>query len=176
MQKYIKWNLIKYFNSISISLIGSEAFKLASSFYIFKITGSFWLVTILYLLIQLPYIIIYSFSNKLIKILKDKNAHVLCDISSAIFLGIVFGISFWYLQEELFSVVLITLSTILGTIHAYRFIHLKNVLYYITSNYDNLKKFNIANSIALSVGFVLSPIFSFYLYNYLQFYWMIAFT
>ncbi|AKJ20666.1 hypothetical protein MSHv_01890 [Mycoplasmopsis synoviae] len=87
-----------------------------------------------------------------------------------------YGISFWYLQEELFSVVLITLSTILETIHAYRFIHLKNVLYYITGNYDNLKKFNIANSIALSVGFVLSPIFSFYLYNYLQFYWMIAFT
>lgn len=176
MKKSFNFNLFKYVSAVGISLIGSEAFKISSAIYIYKISGDFWLVTLLYLLIQLPSIIIYIFSNKLVKILKDKTALLLTDILSAFFLLIVFIISIWFLTSNIFSIILIVLSTILGTIHSYRFIHLKNVLYYLATDEKTLKSFNIGNSLATSIGFVLSPLMSFYLYNYLQFYWLIVFN
>lgn len=176
MKKSFNFNLFKYVSSVGISLIGSEAFKISSAIYIYKISGDFWLVTLLYLLIQLPSIIIYIFSNKLVKILKDKTALLLTDILSAFFLLIVFIISIWFLTSNIFSIILIVLSTILGTIHSYRFIHLKNVLYYLATDEKTLKSFNIGNSLATSIGLVLSPLMSFYLYNYLQFYWLIVFN
>lgn len=85
MKKSFNFNLFKYVSAVGISLIGSEAFKISSAIYIYKISGDFWLVTLLYLLIQLPSIIIYIFSNKLVKILKDKTALLLTDILSAFF-------------------------------------------------------------------------------------------
>ncbi|MBN4089748.1 hypothetical protein [Mycoplasma enhydrae] len=47
-------NSWKYTSSLTLSLIGSEAFKLGSSIFIYKFTGNLWLVSLLYLLIQVP--------------------------------------------------------------------------------------------------------------------------
>ncbi|MEA4115437.1 methyltransferase domain-containing protein [Mycoplasma sp. 744] len=176
MKKLFNFNLSKYIFAIGISLIGSEAFKISSAIYIYKISGDFWLVTLLYLLIQLPSIIIYFFSHKLIKLFKDKTALLLTDLLSALFLLVVFLISLWYLNFHFFSIILIVLSTLLGTIHSYRFIHLKNIIYHLATNDKTLKAFNIGNSFATSIGFVFSPLMSFYLYNYLEFYWLIVFN
>ncbi|WP_051789160.1 hypothetical protein [Mycoplasma buteonis] len=61
-------NLTKYIGAVGISSLGSEAFKLASSLYIFKITGDLWLVTLFYLLIQIPSLFVYAFSGKFNKV------------------------------------------------------------------------------------------------------------
>ncbi|MDC8911989.1 hypothetical protein PR245_02940, partial [Metamycoplasma hyosynoviae] len=57
-------NKIKYSSSLILSMIGSEAFKLGTAIYIYKFTNSFWLVSILYLLIQIPTFISYLLNYK----------------------------------------------------------------------------------------------------------------
>ncbi|PZW01566.1 hypothetical protein [Metamycoplasma auris] len=70
MKTYTK-NNIKYTSSLTLSMIGSEAFKLGTSIFIYKFTGNLWLVTIFYLLIQLPSIFVYLLSSKIVKKLKN---------------------------------------------------------------------------------------------------------
>ncbi|MEA4162349.1 MFS transporter [Mycoplasma sp. 4404] len=172
-------NLWKYISSISLSSIGSEAFKLTSSLYIYKITGDFWLVTLLYLLVQLPSLIIYAISSKLVKLLPDRVALLICDIASSILLIIPLGTYFAFinnLSTHTFSIILIVTSTLLGTVHSYRFIHIKNILYFLAKDKNELNKFNIGNSFAISIGLVLSPILSLLLYKYLPFYSLVIFN
>ncbi|WP_434336813.1 MFS transporter [Mesomycoplasma conjunctivae] len=174
-----KHNFYKYTTSLSISLIGSEAFKFASSLYIYKITGDFWLVSILYLLIQLPSIIVYFFSQLIVnrtKKIKDKTILLFCDLISAFVLaGSV--LLFFILQNNFsFSIILIVVSSTVGFIHSFRFIYIKNIVYYIAKNNEQLKKINIATSLATAIGFVISPILSFFVYKYFDFYYMIIFN
>ncbi|MCU9937334.1 hypothetical protein NW064_00475 [Mycoplasmopsis felis] len=161
-------NSIKYTSSLSISLVGSETFKFASSLYIYKITGDFWLVTILYLLIQIPSLIIYLLSSKITS-LKLNNKYVLffCDVLSFLTLGILFTLFFVLPKSEskAFSIILITFSTILGFIHSLRFIYLKNIVYYITYNNKQLHNINILSTFGTSFGFLMSAILTILLYN-----------
>ncbi|SYV89693.1 Uncharacterised protein, partial [Metamycoplasma alkalescens] len=81
-------------------------------------------------------------------------------------------ITFFLTQNnKILSVVLIVFNTLLGFIHAFRFIYLKNVVYYISQNNKQMKIINISNSFATSFGFFLSTIFSFFLFKNLDFYW-----
>ncbi|UWV84330.1 hypothetical protein [Mycoplasmopsis felis] len=168
-------NSIKYTSSLSISLVGSETFKFASSLYIYKITGDFWLVTILYLLIQIPSLIIYLSSK--ITSLKLNNKYVLffCDVLSFLTLGILFTLFFVLPKSEskAFSIILITFSTILGFIHSLRFIYLKNIVYYITYNNKQLHNINILSTFGTSFGFLMSAILTILLYNKLDFFILI---
>lgn len=175
-----KANVYKYSSAICISTIGSEAFKLGASFYIYKLSDSYWFVSIFYLLIQFPSILTYFFSAKIVKILKDKTALVLTDLVSTFFLAILLFVAIFYLKESknlnFFSILLIVFNTILGFIHAYRFIHLKNILYFVSKNNFELKKFNVGNTLAVSLAFFVSPIFVFFLYRLLPFYVLISFN
>ncbi|WP_036464546.1 MFS transporter [Mycoplasmopsis sturni] len=171
-------NLSKYISSVGISAIGSEAFKLASSLYIYKITGDFWLVTIFYLLIQIPSLIVYAFSSKLIKLLPDRKALLICDITSSIILVIPLILSFWFLNLNsngfsYFSIVLIIVQSLLGFIHSYRLIHLKNIIYYVANSDNELHKMNTGFSLGLGISFVLSPLLSYFLYTNLPFYFLV---
>ncbi|VEU58838.1 MFS transporter [Mycoplasmopsis gallinacea] len=174
-----KTNLIKYISAISVSSIGSEAFKLGSSLYIYKITGDFWFVTMMYLLIQLPSVIVYLLSSKIINLFKDKTILFVSDIISSLVLFILLIVQF-FLSEKLnsneFSIILIIVSCLLGFIHSYRFIHLKNILYYVAPDEKALSKFNLGNSLSLSISFVLSPIFSLFIYKSLPFYCLVIFN
>lgn len=169
-------NSIKYISSLSISLVGSETFKFASSLYIYKITGDFWLVTILYLLIQIPSLIIYLLSSKITS-LKFNNKYVLffCDVLSFLTLGILLTLFFVLPKSEskAFSIILITFSTILGFIHSLRFIYLKNIVYYITYNNKQLHNINILSTFGTSFGFLISSILTILLYNKLDFFILI---
>ncbi|SYV89692.1 Uncharacterised protein, partial [Metamycoplasma alkalescens] len=40
--KEFRTNTIKYTTSLTLSLIGSEAFKLGTSIFIYKFTGNLW--------------------------------------------------------------------------------------------------------------------------------------
>ncbi|WP_322935520.1 MFS transporter [Mycoplasmopsis felis] len=169
-------NSIKYTSSLSISLVGSETFKFASSLYIYKITGDFWLVTTLYLLIQIPSLIIYLLSSKITS-LKLNNKYVLffCDVLSFLTLGILLTLFFVLPKSEskAFSIILITFSTILGFIHSLRFIYLKNIVYYITYNNKQLHNINILSTFGTSFGFLISSILTILLYNKLDFFILI---
>ncbi|WP_322908264.1 hypothetical protein RRG55_00960 [Mycoplasmopsis felis] len=175
MMNFLK-NSIKYISSLSISLVGSETFKFASSLYIYKITGDFWLVTILYLLIQIPSLIIYLLSSKITS-LKFNNKYVLffCDVLSFLTLGILLTLFFVLPKSEskAFSIILITFSTILGFIHSLRFIYLKNIVYYITYNNKQLHNINILSTFGTSFGFLISSILTILLYNKLDFFILI---
>ncbi|WP_322913019.1 MFS transporter [Mycoplasmopsis felis] len=175
MMNFLK-NSIKYTSSLSISLVGSETFKFASSLYIYKITGDFWLVTILYLLIQIPSLIIYLLSSKITS-LKFNNKYVLffCDVLSFLTLGILLTLFFLLPKSEskAFSIILITFSTILGFIHSLRFIYLKNIVYYITYNNKQLHNINILSTFGTSFGFLISAILTILLYNKLDFFILI---
>lgn len=177
-----KVNNLKYTGSLTLSLIGSEAFKLGSSIFIFKFTGNLWLVTFLYLLIQLPSIIVYLFSSKIVKKVKnDKFILLVCDLLSFAIL-IPPLITFIILNKDdsnkdlktTLSIILITFSTILGFIHSFRFIFLKSIIYFIADNNDQMQKFNASNSLATSLGFFASTILSFFLFKNLSFYWLIT--
>lgn len=172
--KEFRTNTIKYTTSLTLSLIGSEAFKLGTSIFIYKFTGNLWLVTALYLLVQLPSILVYIFSSKIVKKFKnDKLILLFSDIVSFVLL-IPTLITFFLTQNnKILSIVLIVFNTLLGFIHAFRFIYLKNVVYYISQNNKQMKIINISNSFATSFGFFLSTIFSFFLFKNLDFYWLV---
>ncbi|WP_211305404.1 MFS transporter [Metamycoplasma auris] len=65
------------------------------------------------------------------------------------------------------------MNTCLGIIHSFRFIYLKNVVYYIATNNKEMKTLNISNSFATSFGLLLSAILSFFLFKNLAFYWLV---
>ncbi|MCV3753409.1 hypothetical protein OF364_01080 [Mycoplasma enhydrae] len=147
-------NSWKYTSSLTLSLIGSEAFKLGSSIFIYKFTGNLWLVSLLYLLIQVPSIIVYIFSTKIVKKIKnDRLILLLSDILSIVLLVPSLIIFFFTQNKTILSIVLIVISTLLGFVHSFRFVFLKNVVYYITSNNEQMKTVNIATSFATSLGF-----------------------
>ncbi len=176
---HFKSNIAKYISAISISAIGSEAFKLASSLYIYRFTGDFWLVTMMYLLLQLPTLFVYGFAHKLSSLLKDRKALLLADVTSAFFLVIPIVMYFIYapnLQVPIFSYILVAINTVIGFIHSYRFIHLKNVTYYIADNSNEMKNYNIGFSLSIGIGLFLSPILSLFLFNYLEFYILVLFN
>ncbi|WP_348602568.1 MFS transporter [Mesomycoplasma hyopneumoniae] len=178
MTNFIK-NACKYTSSLNFSLVGSEAFKFSSSLYIYKITGDFWLVTILYLLIQLPSLIVYLFSTKIVKRWEnDKLILLISDLFSALVLGILLIIFFFGLDIKTyqFSIILIFFNTLLGFIHSFRFIYLKNIVYFLAQNQKQMVNINILSTFATSMGFLLSAIFGLFLYTKLEFYWMIIFN
>ncbi|WP_245579609.1 hypothetical protein [Mycoplasma leonicaptivi] len=158
----INKNSLKFGLSLKLSLIGSEAFKFTSSLYIFKITGDFWLVTILYLIIQIPSLIIYLFSSKIIKKFQnDKNILLISDLLSSfslLILLIVF-LSIHQVSAFAFSIILIFINTILGFIHSFRFIYLKNIIYYLANNKKEMSNLNIISSFATSIGFLFQHYF-----------------
>lgn len=172
-------NLYKYTSSLATSLIGSEAFKFASSLYIYHITGDFWLVSILYLLIQLPTIIVYFFSSKIVTILKKFSSRLIlfiCDLLSFLLLISLIGMFFGIHNSYIFSILLITISSLLGFVHSFRFIYIKNIVYYIAKDDQQMWKMNIGSSFATSIGFMVSPILSFFIYKNLDFYYLIIFN
>ncbi|MBN0970507.1 MFS transporter [Mycoplasma phocoeninasale] len=170
-----KKNSINYTTSLALSLIGSEAFKLGSSIFIYKFTGNLWLVTLLYLFIQLPSILVYIFSSKIVQRIKNnKLVLLLSDLTSVILLIPSLVIFFLTENKSILSIVLIVCSSILGFINAFRFVFLKNIVYFITNNNEELKTINIANSFATSFGFLLSAILSFFLFKNIQFYWLVV--
>ncbi|WP_337895926.1 MFS transporter [Mesomycoplasma ovipneumoniae] len=172
-------NSIKFTSSLSTSLIGSEAFKFSSSLYIFKITGDFWLVTILYLLIQIPNLIVYLFSSKIVQKWKnDKIILLISDILSVFCLAFLLIIFFSLANSRLFtfSIILILVNTLLGFIHAFRFIYLKNIVYYLANNEKQMQNINVFSSFATAMGFLISAVFALVIYSRLDFYWMVLFN
>ncbi|AJR12347.1 Uncharacterised protein [Mesomycoplasma dispar] len=172
-------NFYKYTASLAISLIGSEAFKFASSLYIYRITEDFWLVTILYLLIQFPTIIVYLFSSKIVaKFTKisDKAILFICDLISILFLITLIPMFFLIKNSYIFSILLISISSIVGFVHSFRFIYIRNIVYFIANNDSQMWKTNIGSSFATSVGFVLSPILTYFIYQNLSFHYLIIFN
>ncbi|WP_337904396.1 MFS transporter [Mesomycoplasma ovipneumoniae] len=172
-------NSIKFTSSLSTSLIGSEAFKFSSSLYIFKITGDFWLVTILYLLIQIPNLVVYLFSSKIVQKWKnDKIILLISDILSVFCLVFLLIIFFSLANSQLFtfSIILILVNTLLGFIHAFRFIYLKNIVYYLANNEKQMQNINVFSSFATAMGFLISAVFALVIYSRLDFYWMVLFN
>lgn len=172
-------NSIKFTSSLSTSLIGSEAFKFSSSLYIFKITGDFWLVTILYLLIQIPNLVVYLFSSKIVQKWKnDKIILLVSDILSVFCLAFLLIIFFSLANSQIFtfSIILILVNTLLGFIHAFRFIYLKNIVYYLAQNEKQMQNINVFSSFATAMGFLISAVFALVIYSRLDFYWMVLFN
>ncbi|WP_341513295.1 MFS transporter [Mesomycoplasma ovipneumoniae] len=172
-------NSIKFTSSLSTSLIGSEAFKFSSSLYIFKITGDFWLVTILYLLIQIPNLVVYLFSSKIVQKWKnDKIILLISDILSVFCLAFLLIIFFSLVNGQIFtfSIILILVNTLLGFIHAFRFIYLKNIVYYLANNEKQMQNINVFSSFATAMGFLISAVFALVIYSRLDFYWMVLFN
>ncbi|WP_033160873.1 hypothetical protein [[Mycoplasma] collis] len=172
----MKANLFKYIFAIFISLIGSESFKLGSSLYIFRFQGSQCFIVLMYLLIQVPAFIIYIFSKKLSKI-NSKFSLILSDILSIFLLSlsIVFFFTLSKNFEKVFSISLIVLNSALAFVHSFRFIHLKNILYFCTKIEEEVKKYNYVTTWATSIAFLMFPLFSLF-FNYFSYYYLIFFN
>ncbi|MBG0730903.1 hypothetical protein [Mycoplasma sp. 'Moose RK'] len=178
MRIFLK-NSLKYTISLATSLIGSEAFKFSSSLYIFKVTGDFWLVTILYLLIQIPNLIVYLFSSKIIQKWKNSKLALLNSDLLSIFSLLLLLIIFFSIKNPLifsFSIILILINTLLGFIHSFRFIYLKDIVYYLSNNKMEMTNLNIFSTFAAAIGFLISAVFSIILYSNLDFHWLISFN
>ncbi|VEU59238.1 MFS transporter [Mesomycoplasma neurolyticum] len=171
----MKTNLYKYIIAIFISLIGSGAFKLGTSLYMFKFEGNQWNIASMYLLIQIPTLVIYFFSKRISKI-NSKFSLVISDILSLFLLIISIFLYFLYSKEsKLFSILMIIINSLLGFVHAFRFIHLRNILYYCSSHEKEIKKYNYLNSWATTLSFVFFPFISL-LFSYFNYYFLIIFN
>lgn len=169
-------NKTKYTSSLIFSMLGSEAFKLGTAVYIFKFTNSFWLVSLLYLLIQIPTFISYLLNNKITK--KSNLKHILLwtDIASFIVLGLIL-IGYFIMAGNnklfAFSIFLLVINSILSIIHSFRFIALKTIIYSISDNTKNIKEYNILTTISTSIALLLGPICSTLLFVKLPFWTLI---
>ncbi|WP_373438743.1 hypothetical protein [Metamycoplasma equirhinis] len=169
-------NKTKYSSSLILSMIGSEAFKLGTAVYIYKFTNSFWLVSILYLLIQIPTFISYLLNYKITK--KGNLKHILLgtDLASFIVLStILIGYFIIIKTNNLFgfSIFLLVINSLLSIIHSFRFIALKTIIYYVSDNEKDIKTYNILTTISTSIALLLAPIFSLILFSKLPFWTLI---
>lgn len=143
-------NLVKYTAAIFLSLIGSEILKLSTSFYIYKQTGNFWTVTLFYLMTQIPNLITYLLSGKFIKF-NAKQCLVWSDVMSVVLLLILLMV-FLVKNKSILSVLILIINSLIALVHAFRFIHLKNIIYFISDNFTNIKKYNWSNTWATSIA------------------------
>ncbi|WP_444704968.1 hypothetical protein ACT1UH_03215 [Mycoplasma sp. 332] len=170
-------NKTKYASSLIISMIGSEAFKLGTAIYIYKFTSSFWLVSLLYLLIQIPVFISYLLNKKIASKLKLKNILIATDFISVGVLMVILISSFFFIKNnslQAFSIFLLITNIILNIIHSFRFIALKSVLYYLSNNNKDIKTYNVLATIATALAFLLASVFSFVLFTKLPFWSLIV--
>ncbi|MGX9340146.1 MULTISPECIES: hypothetical protein [unclassified Mycoplasma] len=170
-------NKTKYASSLIISMIGSEAFKLGTAIYIYKFTSSFWLVSLLYLLIQIPVFISYLLNKKIASKLKLKNILIATDFISVGVLMVILISSFFFIKNnslQAFSIFLLITNIILNIIHSFRFIALKSVLYYLSNNNKDIKTYNVLTTIATALAFLLASVFSFVLFTKLPFWSLIV--
>ncbi|MDD1375091.1 methylase, partial [Metamycoplasma hyosynoviae] len=169
-------NKIKYSSSLILSMIGSEAFKLGTAIYIYKFTNSFWLVSILYLLIQIPTFISYLLNYKIIKKRNLKHILLWTDIISfSILATILIGYFVIIKSNNLFgfSIFLLVINSLLSIVHSFRFIALKTIIYNISNNEKDVKTYNVLTTISTSIAFLLAPIFSLILFSKLPFWALI---
>ncbi|MDC8920677.1 hypothetical protein PR253_03195 [Metamycoplasma hyosynoviae] len=169
-------NKIKYSSSLILSMIGSEAFKLGTAIYIYKFTNSFWLVSILYLLIQIPTFISYLLNYKIIKKRNLKHILLWTDIISfSILATILIGYFVIIKSNNLFgfSIFLLVINSLLSIVHSFRFIALKTIIYNISNNEKDVKTYNVLTTISTSIAFLLAPIFSLILFSKLPFWTLI---
>ncbi|MDC8914676.1 hypothetical protein, partial [Metamycoplasma hyosynoviae] len=169
-------NKIKYSSSLILSMIGSEAFKLGTAIYIYKFTNSFWLVSILYLLIQIPTFISYLLNYKITKKRNLKHILLWTDIISfSILATILIGYFVIIKSNNLFgfSIFLLVINSLLSIVHSFRFIALKTIIYNISNNEKDVKTYNILTTISTSIAFLLAPIFSLILFSKLPFWALI---
>ncbi|MGX9389144.1 hypothetical protein [Mycoplasma sp. 327] len=170
-------NKTKYASSLIISMIGSEAFKLGTAIYIYKFTSSFWLVSLLYLLIQIPVFISYLLNKKIASKLKLKNILIATDFISVGVLMVILISSFFFIKNnslQAFSIFLLITNIILNIIHSFRFIALKSVLYYLSNNNKDIKTYNVLTTIVTALAFLLASMFSFVLFTKLPFWSLIV--
>ncbi|MDD1373949.1 methylase, partial [Metamycoplasma hyosynoviae] len=169
-------NKIKYSSSLILSMIGSEAFKLGTAIYIYKFTNSFWLVSILYLLIQIPTFISYLLNYKITKKRNLKYILLWTDIISfSILATILIGYFVIIKSNNLFgfSIFLLVINSLLSIVHSFRFIALKTIIYNISNNEKDVKTYNVLTTISTSIAFLLAPIFSLILFSKLPFWALI---
>ncbi|MDD7907585.1 methylase, partial [Metamycoplasma hyosynoviae] len=169
-------NKIKYSSSLILSMIGSEAFKLGTAIYIYKFTNSFWLVSILYLLIQIPTFISYLLNYKITKKRNLKHILLWTDIISfSILATILIGYFVIIKSNNLFgfSIFLLVINSLLSIVHSFRFIALKTIIYNISNNEKDVKTYNVLTTISTSIAFLLAPIFSLILFSKLSFWALI---
>ncbi|MDC8900292.1 hypothetical protein PR259_01650 [Metamycoplasma hyosynoviae] len=169
-------NKIKYSSSLILSMIGSEAFKLGTAIYIYKFTNSFWLVSILYLLIQIPTFISYLLNYKITKKRNLKHILLWTDIISfSILSTILIGYFVIIKSNNLFgfSIFLLVINSLLSIVHSFRFIALKTIIYNISNNEKDVKTYNVLTTISTSIAFLLAPIFSLILFSKLPFWALI---
>lgn len=170
-------NKSKYSIALIFSMIGSEAFKLGSAIYIYKFTTSFWLVTLLYLLIQVPVFISYLLNKKVTEKLKLKNILIATDIISVFVLAIVLSSSFFFVKYNrlfVFSVFLLIINVVLNIIHSFRFVALKASLYYLSQNKKDIKTYNVLTIIATALAFFVAALLSYVLFTKLPFWSVIV--
>ncbi|MCU9932574.1 hypothetical protein NWQ33_01190 [Mycoplasmopsis cynos] len=130
-------NKFKYTSALIISILGTEAVKLSSSVYIFKLTENFWLVSLFYLFIQLPALIVYIFGPKIVQKFTNKQIIFFADFSSFLVVLIVFVIYFLIdtnIYGHTFSWILTISSSLYGLFNSFRFLAIKNIIFYLSNN------------------------------------------
>ncbi|VEU64307.1 hypothetical protein [Mycoplasmopsis cynos] len=165
-------NKFKYTSALIISILGTEAVKLSSSVYIFKLTENFWLVSLFYLFIQLPALIVYIFGPKIVQKFTNKQIIFFADFSSFLVVLIVFVIYFLIdtnIYGHTFSWILTISSSLYGLFNSFRFLAIKNIIFYLSNNSHDMKQYNLFNSLGLSFASFLSPILGFLLFKYFPF-------
>ncbi|MBN4083226.1 hypothetical protein JXZ92_00115 [Mycoplasma sp. CSL10137] len=167
-----KFNSFKFISSVLIPWVPSESLKMGSAMQIYNFTHSYWLVTTLFMLMQLPLVVVQIFNEKLLKIINFKKILIILDLISAIFL--IIPIIMWNLfpfstNIELIVTILLILNVLQSFTYSLKTMCIKKMTQFISSNN---KEFSIVNNIfnlGVGLSLLISPIFSVEVFNKVTF-------
>ncbi|MCU4706590.1 MFS transporter [Mycoplasma sp. CSL7503-lung] len=167
-----KFNLFKFISSVLIPWVPSESLKMGSAMQIYNFTNSYWLVTTLFMLMQLPLVVVQIFNKQLLKIMDFKKGLIFLDFVSAVFL--VVPIIMWNLfpistNTELIVAILLILNVLQSFTYSLKTLYIKKMTHFISSSN---KEFNVINNIfnlGVGLSLLISPIFSVEVFNKVTF-------
>ncbi|AKF41294.1 membrane protein [Mycoplasmopsis canis] len=164
------FNRTKYTSALIISVLGTEIMKLSASVYAFKLTESFWFVTLFYLAMQIPSIFVFFFGSKIVNRFKDKQMIFFADFSSFI---VVTSVLITFLSTDLnhnghsFSILLLVANAFYSFFNSIRFLAVRNIIFHLSNNNNDMKLYNILNSFGLIFASFLAPILGIFLFKFL---------
>ncbi|QKT05351.1 MFS transporter [Mycoplasma sp. OR1901] len=167
-----KFNLTKFITSVLIPWIPSESLKMGSAMQIYNTTHSYWLVTTLFMLMNIPILIVQIFSKQLMKLFNFKKGLLIVDFFSAVLL--IAPIIIWKLfpistNTGLIVTILMILNMLQSFTYSIKTLYIRQMTHFISNNKAQLDIANVVFNVGVALSLIISPIFSVQVFNKITF-------
>ncbi|MCU4706335.1 hypothetical protein [Mycoplasma sp. CSL7503-lung] len=174
--KDISFNKLKYTLGMFLSILATITFRFNSSIFIAANIHNDWFVSLFYLMIQLPSVIIYFLGPNLAKKFSPKQLIFIADFGSILFLLILLISNIFIDNITILLIGIFIVNTVYAFSDGIRLIATKNIVYYSSIDSNTLHSFNILNILAYGSATFLSPILGFLIEKYVEFKYIMIFN